>query len=83
MCNRYSPGGRSAARRKQTTSLERPRERVTTSLGETRSHAMDFYVDLFGAEQLSIESVRSTWNGFLSSARKRKLTLEELTGGMD
>lgn len=82
MCNKYSSGGRSAARRKQTTSLERPRERVTTSLGE-RSHAMDFYVDLFGAEQLSIESVRSTWNSFLSSARKRKLTLEELTGGTD
>eukprot|EP00064_Thunnus_orientalis_P013984 superscaffoldBa00002362_g14025 len=46
---------RSVAQRKQMTCLKLPRGRVTTSLVEMRSHAMDLYVDLFEAEQCSME----------------------------
>ena len=64
---------RSVAQRKQMTCLKLPGGRVTTSPGEMRTHAVSFYADLFGAEQCSMSAVRSSWGGFLSSSRVRKL----------
>ena len=41
--------------RKQMTFLKLPGGRVTTSPGEMRTHAVNFYADFFGAEQCSME----------------------------
>ena len=80
---------RSVAQRKQMTCLKLPGGRVTTNPGEMRSHAMNFYADLFRAEPCSMECREDLLEGLpqLSSAEKasldRELSLEELTDAVN
>ena len=73
------------AHRKQMTCLEHPGDRVTTSPGEIRTHAMDFYADPFGTEQCSMECREELGEGLPQlipgekAALDSELTLEELT----
>ncbi|KAJ3615285.1 hypothetical protein NHX12_018853, partial [Muraenolepis orangiensis] len=62
---------RSVVQKKQMSCLKLPGGRVTSSPGEMRNHAMDFYTDLFG---LSPEE---------KAALDLELTLEELTGAVN
>ena len=62
------------------TCLKLPRGRVTTSLVEMRSHAMDLYVDLFEAEQCSMEFREELLERLLQvSPEEKELNLKELT----
>ncbi len=76
---------KSVAQRKQMTCLKLPEGRVTTNPGEMRSCAMDFYTDLFRAEQCSMECHEELLGGLPQLSLEEKaaldceLTLEELT----
>ncbi|KAI3375076.1 hypothetical protein L3Q82_021594 [Scortum barcoo] len=76
---------RSVAQGKQMTCLELPGGRVTTSPGEMRGHATDFYSGLFGAEQCSMQCCGEPLEGLPQLSPEEKaaldceLTLEELT----
>ncbi|KAJ3590370.1 hypothetical protein NHX12_008322 [Muraenolepis orangiensis] len=80
---------RSVVQRKQMSCLKLLGGRVTSSPGEMRNHAMDFYTDLFGGEQCSIEGREEILEGLpqLSpeekAAQDLELTLEELTGAVN
>ena len=79
----------SVAQRKQVTCLELPGGRVTTSPHEMRSHAMDFYTNLFGDEQCRMVGCEELLEGFpwLSDGKKAaldiELTLEELMAAVN
>ncbi|KAJ3608922.1 hypothetical protein NHX12_023450 [Muraenolepis orangiensis] len=68
--------------------LERSEE-VTSSPEEMRDHAMDFYTNLFGGEQCSIEGREEILEGLPQLSPEEKaaldleLTLEELTGAVN
>ncbi|KAJ3611229.1 hypothetical protein NHX12_021245, partial [Muraenolepis orangiensis] len=76
---------RSVAQRKQMSCLKLPGGRVTSSPEEMRDHAMDFYTNLFGGEQCSIEGREEILEGLPQLSPEEKaaldleLTLEELT----
>ncbi|KAK5852457.1 hypothetical protein PBY51_023924 [Eleginops maclovinus] len=80
---------RLVAQRKQRTCLKLPGARVTTSLGEMRSHAMSFYDDLFGAQQCSMECREELLEGLPQLSPEEKaaldceLTMEELTDAVN
>ncbi|KAJ3605708.1 hypothetical protein NHX12_027752 [Muraenolepis orangiensis] len=79
---------RSVAQRKQMSCLKLPGGRVTSSPGEMRNHAMDFYTNLFGGEQCSIEGREEILEGPQLSPEEKaaldlELTLEELTGAVN
>ncbi|KAJ3586247.1 hypothetical protein NHX12_012647 [Muraenolepis orangiensis] len=80
---------RSVAQRKQMSCLKLPGGRVTSSPEEMRDHAMDFYTDLFGGEQCSIEGREEILEGLPQLSPEEKaaldleLTLEELTGAVN
>ena len=80
---------RSVAQRKQMTCLKLPGGRVTTSPGEMRTHAMDFYADLFEAEQCSMECREELLEGLPQlipgekAALDSELTLDELTAAVN
>ncbi|KAJ3614016.1 hypothetical protein NHX12_017593, partial [Muraenolepis orangiensis] len=80
---------RSVAQRKQMSCLKLPGGRVTSSPEEMRNHAMDFYTDLFGGEQCSIEGREEILEGLPQLSPEEKaaldleLTLEELTGAVN
>ncbi|KAJ3610842.1 hypothetical protein NHX12_022932 [Muraenolepis orangiensis] len=80
---------RSVAQRKQMSCLKLPGGRVTSSPEEMRDHAMDFYADLFGGEQCSIEGREEILEGLPQLSPEEKaaldleLTLEELTGAVN
>jgi len=71
------------------TCLKLPGGRVTTSPGEMRSHAVDFYTELFGAECCSMECREELLEGLpqLSPGEQAvmdcTLTLEELTAAVN
>uniref|UniRef100_H3C2D2 BTB domain-containing protein n=1 Tax=Tetraodon nigroviridis TaxID=99883 RepID=H3C2D2_TETNG len=77
------------SQRKQMTCLKLPGGRVTTSLSEIRSCAMDFYTELFGAEYCSLEGRGELLEGLPQLTQEeretldRKLTLEELTAAVN
>ena len=79
---------RSVAQRKQMTCLKLPDGRVTTSPSEMRTHAMDFYADLFGAEQCSMECREELLEGLPQlipgekASLDSELTLDELTAAI-
>ncbi|KAJ3586493.1 hypothetical protein NHX12_012891, partial [Muraenolepis orangiensis] len=79
---------RSVAQRKQMSCLKLPGGRVTSSPEEMRDHAMDFYTNLFGGEQCSIEGREEILEGLPQLSPEEKaaldleLTLEELTGAL-
>ena len=76
---------RSVAQGKQMTCPRLPGGKVTIDPSEMRNHATDFYTDLFGAEQCSMESHEELLEGLpqLSPGEKAaldcELTPEELT----
>ncbi|XP_056464841.1 RAC-gamma serine/threonine-protein kinase-like [Gadus chalcogrammus] len=71
---------RSVAQRKQMTCLKLPGGRVTTSPGEMWTHAIDFYADLFGAEQCSMECREELLEGLPQLIPGEKAALDsELT----
>ncbi|KAJ3609348.1 hypothetical protein NHX12_023871 [Muraenolepis orangiensis] len=80
---------RSVAQRKQMSCLKLPGGRVTSSPEEMRDHAMDFYTNIFGGEQCSIEGREEILEGFPQLSPEEKaaldleLTLEELTGAVN
>ncbi|KAJ3612006.1 hypothetical protein NHX12_020285 [Muraenolepis orangiensis] len=80
---------RSVAQRKQMSCLKLPGGRVTSSPEEMRDHAMDFYTDLFGGEQCSIEGREEILEGLPQLSPEEKaaldleLTVEELTGAVN
>ncbi|KAJ3586173.1 hypothetical protein NHX12_012574, partial [Muraenolepis orangiensis] len=80
---------RSVAQRKQMSCLKLPGGRVTSSPEEMRDHAMDFYTNLFGGEQCSIEGREEILEGLPQLSPEEKaaldldLTLEELTGAVN
>ncbi|KAJ3590726.1 hypothetical protein NHX12_008675, partial [Muraenolepis orangiensis] len=80
---------RSVAQRKQMSCLKLPGGRVTSSPEEMRDHAMDFYTNLFGGEQCSIEGREEILDGLPQLSPEEKaaldleLTLEELTGAVN
>uniref|UniRef100_A0A671WHQ0 Reverse transcriptase domain-containing protein n=1 Tax=Sparus aurata TaxID=8175 RepID=A0A671WHQ0_SPAAU len=71
---------RSVAQRKQMTCLELPGGRVTTDPEEMRSHASDFYTNLFGRESCSMDSFRELLEGLPQLSQEERATLDgELT----
>ena len=77
------------AQKKPMTCLKLPRGRVTTSPSEMRSCAMDYYTDLFRAEQCSLDCREELLEGLPQLTQKRKasldreLTLEELNAAVN
>lgn len=71
------------------TCLKLPGGRVTPDPGEIRSHAVEFYADLFRAEQCSMDCREELLEGFpqLSEGEKAavdsELTLKELTAAVE
>ncbi|KAK2897108.1 hypothetical protein Q8A73_013488 [Channa argus] len=76
---------KSVARRKQMTCLKLPGGRLTSNPSEMRRHAVDFYSDLFSAEDCNMEHREKLLDGLPQLAQEElaaldsPLTLEELT----
>ncbi|KAK2904012.1 hypothetical protein Q8A73_010669 [Channa argus] len=76
---------KSVAQRKQMTCLKLPGGRLTSNPSEMRRHAVDFYSDLFSAEDCNMEHREKLLDGLPQLAQEERaaldspLTLEELT----
>ena len=67
---------RMVAQRKHMTCLELPVGTMTTCPNEMRSHAMDFYTDLFGEEQCSMEGREEFLEGLIQLSDEEKAALD-------
>lgn len=79
---------KSVVKRKQMLCLRLPEGKVTTEPSEMRKHAVDFYTDLFKADECDVDSAAELLQGLpqLSSEEQNtlssELTFDELTAAV-
>ncbi|KAJ4922370.1 hypothetical protein JOQ06_021785 [Pogonophryne albipinna] len=79
---------KSVVKRKQMLCLRLPEGKVTTEPAEMRKHAVDFYTDLFKADECDVDSAEELLQGLpqLSSEEQNtlssELTFDELTAAV-
>ncbi|KAJ4947216.1 hypothetical protein JOQ06_009254, partial [Pogonophryne albipinna] len=79
---------KSVVKRKQMLCLRLPEGKVTTEPAEMRKHAVDFYTDLFKADECAVDSAAELLQGLpqLSSEEQNtlssELTFDELTAAV-